>query len=243
MIGVIGAFDEEVALLLKQMAIKKVEKRAGITFLKGKLLGVPVTICASGVGKVNAAKATQILIERFKAKVIIFTGVAGALAPTLKIGDTVISTTTQQYDVDFAGIGLLPGNIPGLKTSVFPANPILIRLAKKAARNIHGVKARSGKILSGDQFIANRRKSLRLRRLFDGVCVEAEGAATGQVCFCNNVPYVVIRSMSDRADRKAPKNFERFVRWAARRSQRIVLKMFRLRFRRRMLVKKGDERG
>ena len=165
MIGVIGAFDEEVALLLKQMAIKKVEKRAGITFFKGKLLGVPVTICASGVGKVNAAKATQIL------------------------------------------------------------------------------KARLGKILSGDQFIANRRKSLRLRRLFDGVCVEAEGAATGQVCFCNNVPYVVIRSMSDRADRKAPKNFERFVRLAARRSQRIVLKMFRLRFRWRMLVKKGDERG
>ncbi len=227
MIGVIGALDQEVSLLVKQMINKKIEKQAGITFYTGKLLGLPVVICASGVGKVNAATATQILIDRFHARVIIFTGVAGALDPTLKIGDSVISTKTQQHDVNFTAIGLSPGAIPGLKTSIFPANPFLIRLAMKAARNIPEVRARLGKILSGDQFIANREIGNRLHRLFGGSCVEAEGAAIGQVCFLNNVPYVVIRSISDRADRKASYKYNKFVKLAARRSQLIVLNMLR----------------
>jgi adenosylhomocysteine nucleosidase len=227
MIGVIGALDVEVALLLKQMIIKKGVKRSGVTFFRGKLSGVPVVVCVSGIGKVNAAKTTQTLIDRFKVKAIIFTGVAGSIAPTLSIGKSVISTKTQQYDVDFTAIGFPPGVIPGLKTSVFPAAPFLIRLAQRAARKIPQVRARLGKILSGDQFVASQAKSRRLYRLFGGVCVEAEGATTGQVCFLNKVPYVVIRTISDRADRQAPEEFGRFTRLAARRSQRIVLKMFR----------------
>jgi adenosylhomocysteine nucleosidase len=227
MIGIIGALDIEVALLLKQMISKKVVKRSGVTFFRGKLSGVPVVVCVSGIGKVNAAKTTQTLIDRFKVKAIIFTGVAGSIAPTLKIGESVISTKTQQYDVNFTAIGFPPGVIPGLKTSVFPAAPFLIRLAQRAARSIPQVKARLGKILSGDRFVASQAKAQRLRRLFGGVCVEAEGAATGQVCFLNKVPYVVIRTMSDRADRQAPQEFDRFTQLAARRSQLIVLKMLR----------------
>jgi adenosylhomocysteine nucleosidase len=228
MLGIIGALDEEIALLVAALRRRSTRTYAGISFYRGVLAGQHVVICSSGVGKVNAAMATQILIDIYKVRRIVFTGTAGSLRTNLNIGDVVISTVTQQYDVNFAAIGFPRGVIPFLKTSIFAADPTLIRAAKKGAKSIvlKG-KVISGKILSGDRFVANKALARDLRDKFRGSCVEAEGAATGQVCFRKHVPYIVIRGMSDRAGRQASKSFDRFSKLASRRAQRVVLAMLR----------------
>lgn len=223
-IGLIGALDEEIALFLKELEVQDVQVHAGIEFYKGRLAGQQVVVCKSGVGKVNAALTTQILIDLFQVETIIFSGVAGTLRSEINVGDIVISTNTQQYDVDFTAIGFPPGVIPSLTTSIFVADPKLVQLAEKAAINIKG-KVFKGKILSGDRFVASKELVNRLLKNFGGLCVEAEGAALGQVCFLNDIPFVIIRGMSDQADRAAPADFAKFVKIAAHRGSVLVLAM------------------
>ncbi|MDN4595344.1 5'-methylthioadenosine/adenosylhomocysteine nucleosidase [Polycladomyces subterraneus] len=224
-IGVIGAMEEEVALFLEEMETEQVEEYAGIRYHRGRLAGADAVVCKSGVGKVNAAICTQILIDRFNVKAIVFTGVAGALHPDLDIGDLVISTSCQQHDMDVTALGFAPGQIPFQAVSVFPADERLIRLAEEAARRAADVKTVKGKVLSGDQFISSSEKVAELREKWEGVCVEMEGAAVAHVCYANRVPYVVIRSMSDRADHSANVNFAEFTKLAAERSCAIVREM------------------
>lgn len=225
LIGLIGALDEEIALFLKKIKVEAVQVHAGIRFFKGRLSGKRVVVCKSGVGKVNAALATQILIDFFRVDAIIFSGVAGALSSELNIGDIVISTQTQQYDVDFTAIGLPLGVIPFQETSVFEADPVLIQMAKRVSRGMR-IKTFAGKILSGDQFVANEEQAVFLQRFFDGLCVEAEGAATGQACFLNQIPFVVIRAISDYADSSAPTDFSISVKMALR-AQALVMAMLK----------------
>jgi adenosylhomocysteine nucleosidase len=222
-----GAINEEITLLLKKLKTERVLKEAGLHFYVGTLSGKQVVICKSGVGKVNAALASQILVDRFRVKALIFTGVAGTISPNVNIGDLVVATKTQQWDVNFTAIGFPPGVIPLLKTSVFNTNPRLMRAAVQAAKQVPG-NVFTGKILTADQFVASRTLARRLRTEFGGLCVEAEGGAVGQVCFRNRIPYVVIRGISDRADRKASPDFEKFLNLAANRAQRVVLRMVRL---------------
>lgn len=226
-IGLVGAMNEEINLYLSEMEVEEVHDHAEIRFFKGKLAGQQVVVSKSGVGKVNAALAIQILIDLFQVELIVFSGVAGALRSKLKVGDIVVSTNTQQYDVNFIAIGFPPGVIPSLKTSIFPADPRLVQLAKKAAQSVMG-KVFSGKILSGDSFVASRELVNFLLKTFGGLCVEAEGAAVGQVCFLNEIPFVVVRGISDRADRGAPKDFDKFVKIAGHRAQVLVLAMLKL---------------
>lgn len=226
-IGLVGALNEEINLFLSEMDVEQVQDHAEIRFFEGKLVGQQVVVCKSGVGKVNAALATQILIDLFQVELIVFSGVAGALRAKLKVGDIVVSTKTQQYDVNFTAIGFPPGIIPSLRTSIFPADPRLIQLAAKAAQSVMG-KVFTGKILSGDRFVASRELVNRLLKTFGGLCVEAEGAAVGQVCFLNEIPFVVVRGISDRADQGAPRDFAKFVKIAAHRAQVLVLAMLEL---------------
>lgn len=226
-IGIIGALDEEIALLLKRLRIQAVERQAGIRFVRGILSGKQVIICKSGWGKVNAALASQILIDRFRVKNLIFTGVAGTISPNINIGDLVVATKTQQWDVNFTAIGVPPGVIPLMKTTVFPANPRLVQAAVQAEKQVPG-NVFTGKILTADRFVASNTLARRLRTEFDGLCVEAEGGAAGQVCFRNRIPYVVIRGISDRADRRASPDFGKFLQLAANRAQMAVWRMIRL---------------
>ena len=226
LIGLIGALDEEIALFLKKMKVEAVQVHAGIHFFKGRLTGKRVVVCKSGVGKVNAALATQILIDLFHVDAIIFSGVAGALRPDVNIFDIVISTKTQQYDVDFTAIGFPPGDIPFLETSVFEADPRLVLLAERASAGMQ-IKVFKGKILTGDRFVASKKLVSLLQRNFGGLCVEAEGAATGQVCFRNKISFVVIRGISDRADMAAPTDFGCSVKKAAFRAQALVWAMLK----------------
>lgn len=223
-IGLTGAMDEEIALLLDKVEHQEAVDVAGTRFVKGVLHGQNVVVCKSGVGKVNAAATTQALIDRFGADTIWFTGVAGAVHPELNVGDIVISSTCQQHDMDARPLGFARGITPYQDVSDFPAESGLIRLAEQAcARQCTDHQYRVGRVLSGDQFIANREfVSSVLYGELNGACVEMEGAALAQVCHRNGVPFIVLRSISDKADGSADVNFAEFTVLAARRSFAIL---------------------
>lgn len=219
--------DSEISRYLQEMEQRNSTTFQGITYYEGILCEVPVVVCKSGVGKVNAAICTQLLIDRFQVDSVIFTGVAGAVHPDLEIGDIVISTSCQQHDLDATPLGFAKGTIPFQETSIFPADEQLVAWAKDASALVEGAKVFTGKVLSGDQFISDVETVRDLREQFDGYCVEMEGAAVAHVCYLSEVPYVVIRSMSDRADQSAHINFVEFTELAAERSCSIVTQMLK----------------
>ena len=221
-IGLIGAMDEEIKLLLAGMEESEEITKAGIRFVRGLFHGKSVVVCKSGVGKVNAAMTTQILIDQFGASKVLFTGVAGALHPDLDIGDIVISTECIQHDMDVSALGYARGIIPYQEISTFTADEQLVALAGEACREISIGKYLLGRVLSGDQFIANRDTVALLHNEMGGVCVEMEGAAVAQVCFMNNIAFVIIRSMSDKADGSAHMNYAEFTRASSQRSHAIL---------------------
>jgi len=221
-IGLIGAMDEEIELLLAGMEQSEEITRTGIRYVTGTFQGKSVVVCKSGVGKVNAAVTTQILIDHFGVSKVLFTGVAGAVHPDLNIGDIVISTECIQHDMDVSALGYPRGVIPYQEISAFPANKQLVDLAEQACREISNGNYKLGKVLSGDQFIASRDTVASLREELDGACVEMEGASVAQVCYMNGVPFVIIRSMSDKADGSAHVNFAEFTIEASQRSHAIL---------------------
>lgn len=226
-IGIIGAMQEEIELLQEQLQEPALEQYAGMTFYSGLLHGRRVVCVRSGVGKVNAAVCTEALIARFGAEAVLFTGVAGALDPSLEIGDMVISSSCMQHDMDATPLGFARGEIPFQEVYDFPSDPKLIGLAEQACESVHAGRFRVGKVLSGDQFIADRDFVKWLHEALNGTCVEMEGAAVAQVCHLHGVPHVIIRSMSDRADGSAHVNFEEFKGQAAQKSMAIVNEIIR----------------
>lgn len=227
MIGIIGAMQEEIDLLLGSLQDVVEMNRSGMRYYSGSLHGKAVTVGKCGVGKVNAAVYTQVMIDRFSVNRVIFTGVAGALDPELNIGDIVISTSCQQHDMDVTPLGFPRGVIPYQDVSDWPADAELVRIAMEAGELAAPGRCREGKVLSGDQFIADREKVKTLRDAFGGACTEMEGAAVAQTCAMNEVPYVVVRSMSDKADGSASVNFAEFTVEAANRSYAIVDEMLK----------------
>ncbi|MCD1257947.1 5'-methylthioadenosine/adenosylhomocysteine nucleosidase [Paenibacillus athensensis] len=226
-IALIGAMNEEIELLLAHMEQVEETVKAGITFRTGMFYGQRVVVCKSGVGKVNAAVTTQLLIDRFAAEAIIFTGVAGALDPELNIGDLVVSAECMQHDMDVTALGFPRGVIPFAELSVFAADERLRELAAASGEKLFPGKVKVGRVLSGDQFVASRELVRQLHEELGGTCTEMEGAAVAQVCAMNGVPYVVIRSMSDKADGSAHVNFAEFTVQASTHSYRIVEDMIR----------------
>lgn len=226
-IGIIGAMEEEVEKFQSFMQNAKTTVKAGIRFSEGDWEGRRVIVCRCGVGKVNAAVCTQILIDTFGAEAIVFTGVAGALNPELEIGDIVISVDCLQHDMDASPLGYAPGEIPFAAESTFAADRELIASALKAGEALFPGKVRLGRVLSGDQFLADREKVAALRERHGGDCVEMEGAAVAQVCRLNVIPFVILRSMSDKADGSAHMNFKEFTQLASERSAAIVEQMLR----------------
>jgi adenosylhomocysteine nucleosidase len=227
-VAVIGAMDEEIEEIKALMLEITEEALAGIRFYIGELHGMPIALCKSGVGKVNAAICSQLLISQFDATHVIFTGVAGGVHPALNIGDIVISSDCLYHDIDASALGYKKGEIPFAENSVFSADENLITLAKEAGEQLTDVKLVVARVLSGDQFIADKLLVNQLYQLFDAGCVEMEGAAVGHVCTLHQVPFVIIRSLSDKADGSAQINFVEFVQEAAKRSSIIVEGMLRL---------------
>jgi len=222
-IGIMGAMESEIATLKGKIQGKKERTIAGITYYTGKLEGKDIVLLKSGIGKVNSAVAADILIREFDVKEIIFTGVAGAINDKLDIMDVVISTDLAQHDYDTTVFGSKLGAVPGSKDGKFFADKKLVEKAYNSAVKVLGKdKVYKGTIVTGDQFIADKKKVKSLETNFGAWAVEMEGAAVAHVATLHNIPFVVIRSMSDKADGSAHMAYEEFEVKAAEKSVLIV---------------------
>lgn len=224
-IGIIGAMDEELELLLKEMKIEKSQVKANMTFNFGKLYNKNLVIVRCGIGKVNAAVCAQILIDDFNVDKIINVGIAGGIGKNVYPGDIVIADNLVQHDMDASGFGDPVGQIPRLDTFQFNCDDELICKAKKAFEKISDHKSFVGRIVTGDQFISDTCKIKWLNEKFDALACEMEGGSIAQVCYLNNVPFVVIRSISDNANNGAHMDYEKFAPIAIKNSTEILKNM------------------
>ena len=228
MIGIIGAMHEEIVELKSLMENIEEINLASFVYYKGKIEGKNVVLVESGIGKVNSAVCTTLLLQEFKVEKLIFTGVAGGIGNDINVGDIVISTDLVQHDVDVSAFGLNLGVIPRMKNSFFMADSDLRALAKKSALKIFDPsKVREGRILSGDQFINGIDKINWLRDTFKGEACEMEGASVAHVCELFGVPFVVLRAISDKANDDAKVDFAEFVHLASKNSKEIVVNMLK----------------
>lgn len=224
MIGIIGAMDEEVAKIKEQMTEVVVTNKAAMDFYKGKLSGKPVVVVRSGIGKVNAAMCTQILADDFGVETVINTGIAGSLDADIDIGDIVLSTDTLEHDMDAVNFGYPLGQIPRMDTLSFKADDSLRKLAKDVCERINpDVKVFEGRVVSGDQFISDKEKKKWLIDNFAGLCTEMEGAAIGHAAYLNQIPFLIIRAISDKADDSATMDYPAFEAKAIEHSVKLLL--------------------
>ncbi|SMC17669.1 adenosylhomocysteine nucleosidase [Clostridium acidisoli DSM 12555] len=227
-IGIIGAMDEELELLLKETRIIKKERKANMEFNFGEIFSKEVVIVRCGIGKVNAAICTQILIDDFSVEKVINVGIAGGIGKDIYPGDVVIAENLVQHDMDTSAFGDKIGQIPRVDTYDFKCDAELINLAKKACESFEVNNYFQGRIVSGDQFIANVDKINWLNDNFNALACEMEGASIAQVCYLNKIPFVVIRSISDNANNGAHMDYEKFTPIAVKNSTYIIENMLKL---------------
>ena len=225
-LGIIGAMDEEVSILKEKLEAEQVKTIASMDFHVGKLEGKDVVIVRSGIGKVNAAVCAQILISVFEVDCVINTGVTGSLRNEINIGDIVLSKDALSHDMDATGFGYEPGIIPRMEESVFKADEQLLSIAKQVNEEVNtDISTFVGRVVSGDQFISDAEKKKYLVEKFQGYCTEMEGAAIAQTAYLNNVPYLVIRAISDKADNSAEMDYSEFERKAIEHTVKLVTGM------------------
>lgn len=201
-VGIIGAMSVELELLKSKLEENPaVTKAGGMTFTEGKINGISVVLVQSGVGKVNAALCAQRLILKFGCTHVINTGIAGAMASGLKVLDFVASTDAVYHDMDATGFGYKKTEIPQMKCSDFPADGKMLEAARSAFNEFPAEhKLVFGRIATGDQFISDKEKKSAIQETCSPACVEMEGAAVAHACWINEIPFVIIRCMSDMAD-------------------------------------------
>jgi adenosylhomocysteine nucleosidase len=227
-IGIIGAMESEIGGLRDALVNVKVVKKAGMEFFQGIMsdCGNEVIVVKCGVGKVNAGICAEILCECFKVDCLINTGAAGSLNPKIDIGDVVLCTEAVQHDMDCRGFGSPIGKIPFMKTSEFHADDKLRSLAKSVCEKVcTDISVFEGKIATGDQFICDKERKKFITENFGALCCEMEGAAIAQTAFLNEVPFLIIRAISDKADDSAEMDYPAFERMAAWHSIKILTEM------------------
>ncbi|WP_298080484.1 5'-methylthioadenosine/adenosylhomocysteine nucleosidase [uncultured Cardiobacterium sp.] len=221
-VAIIGAMEQEVALLHSRISQAHQEKVAHIAITRGLLAGKPVLLAQSGIGKVNAAITTTVLLEKFGAGCVINTGSAGGLQGGMKQGDVVVGIQTAHHDADATAFGYAIGQLPQMPAR-YEADAGLIEHAARAAIAFDGAAIHRGLIVSGDQFINHPDKIARIRAHFpDALAVEMEAAAIAQTCYQFARPCVIIRALSDLADGEAEYSFETFLQMAATHSAEMV---------------------
>ena len=222
-IGIIGAMEEEIALLKEKMEIEVIVKKASMEFYQGTLNGREIVVVRSGIGKVNAGLCAQILIDVFHVNRLINTGIAGSLKADIDIGDIVISSDALQHDMDARNFGYARGEIPRMDTVSFPADSDLISIAKTACEEANpDIKVFVGRIVTGDQFIAERTVKHEIASWTEGYCTEMEGAAIAQAAYLNKVPFVIVRAISDKADDSASMDYPTFEQQAILHSVKLI---------------------
>ena len=222
-IGIIGAMDEEVAVLKEEMTVDAVTEYASMQFYQGTLCGKDVVIVRSGIGKVNAAICAQILADKFDVKVLINTGIAGSLDAAIDIGDMVISTDLVEHDMDATIFGDPLGQVPRMDTFSFPADPQLVEKAVAANEEANpDIKTFTGRIVSGDQFVSSSEVKEKIVSNFGAKCTEMEGAAIAHAAYLNHISCVIIRAISDKADNSATMDYPTFEKKAIEHSVKLV---------------------
>ncbi|WP_047981421.1 5'-methylthioadenosine/S-adenosylhomocysteine nucleosidase [Ornithinibacillus contaminans] len=223
-IGIIGAMDEEIAILQNKITEKEEITIAGCLFINGNLDGKQVVLLKSGIGKVNAAMATSILMERYAPNLVINTGSAGGFSSKLEVGDIVVSSEVVHHDVDVTAFDYQYGQVPGMPPT-FKADATLINEAI-AAINELDVNGEVGLIATGDSFMEDPQRVQAVREKFsDMIACEMEAAAVAQVCHNYHCPFVVIRALSDIAGKESSISFDSFLERASQNASAIVMTM------------------
>lgn len=223
--GIIGAMEPEVAILKGQLTNPEVTEVAGFTFYQGQLNGDDVVIVQSGIGKVAAALATALLIDKFAPDYVVNTGSAGGFDQSLKVGDIVVSSEVRYHDVNLTVFGYEIGQLPANPAAFIP-HPTLVEAAKKGIEKLDNINTLVGLITTGDTFMTADEDIAKARANFPTMAaVEMEGAAIAQTCHKFDVPFVVIRSMSDIAGKESPSSFEAYLETASVNSSQLVLNM------------------
>lgn len=222
-IAIIGAMEEEVAYLRENIESAESVVIANTEYTTGQMFGVDVILLKSGIGKVNAAMGTAVLLEKFKPDFIINTGSAGGYNPELNVGDMVISTEVRHHDVDVTAFDYEYGQVPQLPAA-FIADEKLVLLAEKVAAGIDGVGVGKGLIATGDVFMSDPERVRFVRDKFPQLqAVEMEAAAIAQVAYQFNVPFVVTRALSDIAGKESDLSFDQFLEKAALHSAQLAM--------------------
>ncbi len=220
-LGIIGAMEVEVETLKAQLQGLTVTEKTGTEFYEGTLLGLPVVLVRCGIGKVNAAICTQILCDCFGVTHIVNTGIAGSLCAQLDIGDLVISQAVMHHDFDCVAFGYEMCQIPGMPVR-FLADEQLVACAAAAAEQIHPGHVRQGCVASGDQFVADPKLKQQIIERTGALCTEMEGASIAQTAWRNQIPFVILRAISDKADDSVEMDYPTFEALAAQRCAQVT---------------------
>lgn len=224
-IGIIGAMDEEVELLKASLDQREDHEVAGYHLFTGQLHGQDIVLLKSGIGKVNAAIGTTLLLEKFKPDFIINTGSAGGYDPTLNVGDIVISTEVRHHDVDLTVFGYEYGQVPQ-QPPFFQPDETLAEIAERCISRMQGMHTTRGLICTGDQFMNDPERVERKRKLFPAMkAVEMEAAAIAQTCAQFGTPFIIIRALSDIAGKESGISFDQFLVTAAKHSAEMIIAM------------------
>ena len=225
-IGIIGAMEIEVSALSSMLENKKTESFLGLEFYTGTIFDKSVAVVKCGIGKVFAAMAASAMVARFSPRLIVNTGVGGALSRGLSPTDIVIAEKLLQHDMDTSPLGDPKGLISGINKIYFDADARANEILLKCAGEL-GLKAALGTVASGDRFIASKaEKDLIVGEFFADVC-EMEGAAIAQIAFVNNTPFAVVRAISDSADGTSSMDYMTFLPLAANNSAKLTLSLIK----------------
>ena len=208
--GIIVAMQEELEVILQSLDKEKTIERAGMEFHVGRYANRRVVAVICGIGKVNAALCTQVLISELQVDQIINIGVAGGLGHGIEPGDIVIADSLVQHDVDVTAFDLPKGQIPRLDVFDFKADAFMLKMAIQASKQITTQAHFVGRIVTGDQFVASPADAKRLHEDFQALACEMESASIAQVCHLNKTPFICIRSISDNANTGAHMDFAQF---------------------------------
>ena len=223
MIGIIFAMEEELSSFLNLVKVDKVNKIYDLTFYEITINNRNVVLVISGVGKVNAARACQILIDKYNVKGVINVGVAGGVSENLAIGDIVIGERLVQHDFDITAFNHEKGYISNVGMYLSSSKK-LITLIEKIMKK-EKITYYKGVIASGDIFITEEKMSKKIKNKFQALCVEMEGASIAQVCFLSHIPFLVLRSISDIPNNQNVITYENFLKESSMKINKILLKI------------------
>lgn len=225
LIGIIGAMEVEVQALKDLMDNAELKEISSVVFYRGKINGIDTVVAVAGVGKVNAAVCAQTMILEYSPDYIINTGVAGGLSEDMKIGDAAVADKVAEHDMDTSPLGDELGFITGINKVYMQCDEYISGLMYDAAKSVDGINAVRGTIVSGDQFIASEEQRRFIKKNFNAVAAEMEGAAIGHVCTMNNVKFGVLRAISDGANSDSTIDFPTFTKMAVKNTVEIIVKM------------------